>query len=77
MKRFTLTLVIASSSLLLLSGCATKAETGALIGAGTGAVVGSAVDGKGGAVIGAGLGAIAGAAIGGHEDRKDRERSGY
>ena len=79
MKKINLTLlVLASSSLILFTGCATKAENGALIGAGSGALIGQAIGGDtGSTVIGAGVGAIAGAAIGGNEDRKDRERYGY
>lgn len=79
MKKIKLTLlVLASSSLILFTGCASKAESGALIGAGTGALLGQAIGGNTGAtVIGAGVGAIAGAAIGDNEDRKDRERYRY
>jgi len=49
-----------------LSGCyATRAEKGALIGAGTGAAVGAvATRSVGGAAAGAGIGAIAGYLIG-------------
>jgi len=73
-----LVLIVTSIGLLSLTGCATKAENGALIGAGTGALLGQAIGGDtGSTVIGAGVGAIAGAAIGGNEDRKDRERNGY
>ena len=79
MKKFNLyLLVIASIGLISLSGCATKAENGALIGAGAGALLGQAIGGNtGSTVIGAGVGAIAGAAIGENEDKKDRQRSGY
>jgi len=73
-----LVLVVASTGLISLTGCATKAENGALIGAGTGALLGQAIGGNTGAtVIGAGVGAIAGAAIGDNEDRKDRARYRY
>ena len=76
MKKIDLLLLSAVSVTLIgLNGCATKAETGALIGAGTGALVGQAVGGNTSAtVIGAGVGAIAGAAIGENEDRKDNVR---
>ena len=70
--------VIASTGLISLTGCATKAENGALIGTGTGALIGQALGGNtGSTVIGAGVGAIAGASIGENEDRKDRYRYGY
>ena len=79
MKKINLTLlVLASSSLILFTGCATKAENGALIGAGAGALLGQAIGGNtGSTVIGAGVGAIAGAAIGENEDKKDRQRYRY
>jgi outer membrane lipoprotein SlyB len=74
----TLVLVVASIGIITLTGCATKAENGALIGAGTGALLGQAVGGNtGSTIIGAGLGAIAGAAIGNNEDQKDAQRNGY
>ena len=79
MKKLNLLLLsIASVGLITLTGCASKAENGALIGAGTGALLGQAIGGNTGAtVIGAGVGAIAGAAIGDNEDRKDAQRAGY
>jgi len=77
MKKLNLFVLITITT-LLLTGCATKAENGALIGAGSGALLGQAIGGDtGSTVIGAGIGAIAGAAIGGNEDRKDRERYRY
>ena len=79
MKKLNLlVLTVASIGLITLTGCATKAESGALIGAGTGALLGQAIGGNtGSTVIGAGVGAIAGAAIGDNEDQKDRQRAGY
>lgn len=59
-------------------GCATRAQTGAVIGAGGGAVVG-AVIGKaagntaGGVIIGAAVGGAAGAIIGDYMDRQAAE----
>jgi hypothetical protein len=60
---------------LLASGCANSSHAdrgalfGGLLGAGTGAIVGSAVHNPGaGAAIGAGVGAISGAAIGAGQD---------
>ncbi|MDZ4861032.1 MAG: glycine zipper domain-containing protein [Candidatus Hydrogenedentes bacterium] len=65
------------------AGCATSptqqgAMTGALVGAGAGAIVGNQSDGKSGegALIGAGLGALGGALIGDHvDDRRQRTYS--
>jgi hypothetical protein len=53
-------------ALSTLSGCyATRAEKGALIGAGTGAAVGAvATRSVGGAAVGAGIGGLAGYLIG-------------
>ena len=79
MKKLNL-LVLAAASIgfLTFTGCASKAENGALIGAGTGALIGQAIGGNTGAtIIGAGVGAIAEAAIGENEDKKDRARYGY
>ncbi len=77
MRRFqTITLVSTAAAMLLFSGCAeTNAEKGALIGAGSGALIGQAVghDTKS-TVIGAALGGIAGAAIG---DSQDKSRKYY
>jgi surface antigen len=75
MKKLQLTtIVIASTAMIMMTGCATKAGTGAAIGAGGGALLGSAVGGGRGAAVGAALGGVSGAAIGANEDRKDRER---
>ncbi len=69
-------LVLAGST--LVTGCATKAQTGAVIGAGGGAVVGGAI-GKAagstakGAIVGAVIGGIAGDMIGARMDRQARE----
>ncbi|MEO5799689.1 MAG: OmpA family protein [Gemmatimonadales bacterium] len=65
-------------AVLLLAGCATKSQTGAVIGAGGGAVVGGAI-GKAtgstarGAIIGAVVGGAAGALIGAKMDRQAKE----
>jgi outer membrane protein OmpA-like peptidoglycan-associated protein len=73
-------LVLPLLALVLLDGCATKSQTGALIGAGGGAVVGGVI-GKlagstaTGAIIGAAVGGIAGGVIGNQMDRQAREIS--
>jgi len=70
--------VVAVVLLAGTAGCATKAQTGAVVGAGGGAVVG-AVIGKAtgntaaGAILGAALGGVAGAAIGDYMDRQAAE----
>jgi len=73
MKTFQLkglVLVGATIVALSMSGCASKAGTGAAIGGGTGALVGSAMGGTRGALAGAAVGGITGAAIGDSQDRK-------
>jgi len=67
-----------SLTLLLLAGCATKAQTGAIVGASGGAVVGGVI-GKvagstaTGAIIGAVVGGAAGAIIGHEMDKQAKE----
>jgi len=79
MKKLNLLLVtLATAGALTLTGCATKTENGALIGAAGCALLGQAIGGNtGSTVIGAGVGAIAGAAIGENQDKQDRQRAGY
>ena len=78
MKKLHLTtLAIASASMILMSGCASTGTTtttdGALIGAGTGALIGQAIGGNTGAtLIGAAVGGLAGGAIGNNEEKKNR-----
>jgi hypothetical protein len=61
---------------LLLAGCATNTETGALTGAGLGGLGGALIGGAAhaplaGAAIGAAAGALTGAAIGHSEDKRE------
>ena len=64
-------LVTVSLSLLLISGCESDAQTGALIGAGVGALAGQAIGGDTEAtLIGAGIGAGGGYIIGNEQDKK-------
>ena len=71
-------LVLASASIMLTTGCANKTQTGAAIGAGSGALIGHAVGGSSGAWAGAAIGGIGGALIGNNEDQKDQARAaGY
>jgi outer membrane protein OmpA-like peptidoglycan-associated protein len=89
MKKFaTAGLVTALASAILVSGCATytgqtqdpndpnHTRTGALIGAGIGAVAGllsggDAVERRQRAMVGAGVGGLAGAGIGAYQDRQE------
>lgn len=74
----TLTAGVMAALVVGSSGCATKAETGALVGAGGGAVIG-AVIGKAagntaaGAIIGGVVGGAAGAIIGDYMDKQAAE----
>ena len=78
MKRSLAGVLSCTALVSLASGCASKAQTGAIIGAGAGGAAG-AVIGKAtgstvrGAIIGAAVGGIAGAAIGAQMDRQARE----
>lgn len=76
--KLTMTLIaVSSASLILLTGCANKTQSGAAIGAGTGALAGQLIGGNtASTLIGAGVGAVAGGAIGNNEDKKDARR-GY
>ena len=58
-----------------IDGTPDRAATGGLVGAGTGALLGSLVDdgGRTGSVIGGTIGALAGTAIGANLDRQHRE----
>jgi hypothetical protein len=66
MSKLAALAIAGAVALSSLSGCyATRAEQGALIGAGTGAAVGAvATNSVGGAVAGAGIGAITGYLLG-------------
>lgn len=66
MSKVTALAIAGALALSSLSGCyATRAEKGALIGAGAGAAVGAvATNSVGGAVAGAGIGAITGYLLG-------------
>ncbi|MBW7988589.1 MAG: glycine zipper 2TM domain-containing protein [Planctomycetes bacterium] len=71
-KMITILLVVTVSiSLLLISGCESDAQTGALIGAGIGAIAGQAIGGDTeGTLIGAGVGAAGGYIIGNEQDKR-------
>lgn len=61
-------------SCLILSSCETKAQTGALAGAGVGALAGGLITGNAtGALVGGAIGAAGGGLIGYGMDQQDRE----
>jgi hypothetical protein len=68
-------ITVVTLTLLLGAGCATKGQTGALTGAGAGALIGGLANMHGSwgatALIGAGVGAGVGYLIGNEEDKKD------
>ena len=61
-------------SILLLSSCESKAGTGAIAGAGAGALAGGLIGGGTGALIGGAVGATTGAVIGAALDASDRDK---
>jgi hypothetical protein len=77
----TVSMICTVTMLLVLSlgaGCATKGQTGAAMGAGTGALIGGLANMHGSwgatALIGAGVGAGVGYLIGNEEDKKDAQK---
>lgn len=67
--------VLALLSLLLLSSCATKGQTGAVGGAAAGALIGQAIGHNTGAtLIGAAVGGMLGYIVGNEMDKYDREQ---
>ena len=74
----SLTLLVIAGCSFVLGGCATKAQTGALIGVAGGAAVGGVIGRAAGStatgvVIGAAVGGVAGGIIGARMDRQARE----
>lgn len=70
--------LLAAAAVLMLQSCATKSQTGAVVGAGGGAVVGGAIghaagNTAAGAIIGAVVGGTAGAIIGSEMDKQAEE----
>jgi hypothetical protein len=74
-KHFAVVAVVSTSFMLAASsGCATKKQTGALAGAGVGALIGQAIGhNTAGTLIGAGVGTGVGYLIGNEMDKKDAE----
>lgn len=78
MKSIHATLIAATTSLMLISACATddpnrRAKAGAAIGAVAGGVLGHQVNDKNGRYAGAVVGALTGAAVGNYMDKQQRE----
>ncbi|HUW55737.1 MAG TPA: glycine zipper domain-containing protein [Planctomycetota bacterium] len=74
MKKVTggVLVVLMLSAVLVVGGCATKAQTGAAAGAGVGALAGQAIGGNtSSTLIGAGAGAVGGYIIGNEMDKAD------
>ncbi len=71
-KMITILLVATISlGLVFVAGCESDAQTGALVGAGVGALAGQAIGGDTeGTLIGAGVGAAGGYMIGNEQDKK-------
>jgi uncharacterized protein YcfJ len=78
--RFAAVALLAGAMGMSSVGCETKAQTGALVGAGGGALVGGAIGSLShsragaGAAIGAGVGAIGGYVVGNEMDKKDQKK---
>ncbi len=78
--RRTITPVVAGlcAAITLLTGCSSDAQTGALLGAGIGALAGQAIGGDTtSTVIGTAVGAGAGYVIGNESDKAKHQRYGH
>ena len=76
-KLHLMSLAVASTTIIFMSGCASTGTSqttdGALIGAAGGALIGQAIGGNTGSTLaGAAIGGLAGAAIGNNEEKKNR-----
>lgn len=70
-----LTIISVTATILLLSGCATNRDTGAVVGGVAGGIIGNQVGGGAGRVIATGIGAAVGSAVGSAVgDDMDRNR---
>ncbi len=70
MKRLLCVLLFSG---LMITGCETKMQSGALAGVGVGALTGGLIGGGEGALIGGAVGAIGGGLIGAALDEQDRK----
>ncbi|MFO7552873.1 MAG: RT0821/Lpp0805 family surface protein [Haliea sp.] len=77
-KQMTAVLLL-SSAMVVMNGCATREQTGQIVGGAAGAAAGTQVGGGSGKTIatigGAILGALVGGEIGGRMDEKDRQQT--
>lgn len=78
MKSINTTLIAATATLMLISGCATddpnrRAKVGAAVGAVAGGVIGHQAHSKNGRYAGAVVGALTGAAVGNYMDKQQRK----
>ncbi len=78
MKPFNATLIAATATVMLISGCATddpnrRAKAGVAIGAVAGGVLGHQINDKNGRYAGAVVGALTGAAVGNYMDKQQRK----
>ncbi len=78
MKPFNATLIAATATIMLISGCATddpnrRAKAGVAIGAVAGGVLGHQINDKNGRYAGAVVGALTGAAVGNYMDKQQRK----
>jgi len=68
--------IVFGFGLVFVAGCETKAQSGALIGAGAGALAGQAIGrNTTGTLIGAGAGAVGGYIIGNEMDKSDKKKN--
>ncbi len=78
MKSFKTTIIAATTTLVLISSCATddpnrRAKTGAVVGAIAGGVIGNQTSSKNGKYAGAVIGGLTGAAVGNYMDKQQRK----
>lgn len=64
MQKFRIIALMSVAVALLLTGCATNRDTGALVGGVAGGIIGNQVGGGTGRVVATGVGAAVGAAVG-------------
>lgn len=62
---------------LMATGCQTKSQTGAAVGAGGGGLLGAAVGGTSGALVGAAIGGLFGYGVGRAIEEEDQRRVAY
>ncbi len=76
MNKKNMLLGVSMAACLAVGGCATKQQTGAVVGAGAGALAGNMLThgSAGGTIIGGLLGALVGSEVGRHMDEKDQRQ---